>query len=276
MASQLKEAVKWLEQQSYFRKTKVSDQFIWVNKHKNVKGQFMEIYKNTNGQGENIVIPSGVRGKKWAEFAGFIELILNGGLKERRKKNNSSAEQRRGFVRKVGTVSNQHLSNSFGAKQSKSALIAKSYAEILKKNCSRSVLQSNRIVQSRVAEKEEREPVFNEEMAFVCVREKVEDAWKNIEVAINDLFKCRIQLKPFQADRAFFTCRNDKEVSIFRNRNFDFLRNALAVRFNSWEEDEGSKCRMITFTGGWVSVAGLPVSMWNRSNFEKIAEYCGG
>lgn len=48
------------------------------------------------------------------------------------------------------------------------------------------------------------------------------------------------------------------------------------VRFNSWEEDEGSKCRMIIFTGGWVSVVGLPVSMWNRKNFEKIAEYCGG
>lgn len=69
--------------------------------------------------------------------------------------------------------------------------------------------------------------------------------------------------------RAFFICRGDKEVNIFKNRNFALL----AVRFKSWEEDEGSKCRMITFTG---QVAGLPVSMWNRRNFEKIAEYCGG
>lgn len=33
---------------------------------------------------------------------------------------------------------------------------------------------------------------------------------------------------------------------------------------------------MITFTGGWILVAGLPVSMWNKENFERIAEYCGG
>lgn len=49
----------------------------------------------------------------------------------------------------------------------------------------------------------------------MCVfREKVEDAWKNIEATINEAFKCRIQLKPFQADRAFFVCRSDKEVNI--------------------------------------------------------------
>ncbi|KAM7493531.1 hypothetical protein LguiB_028140 [Lonicera macranthoides] len=65
-------------------------------------------------------------------------------------------------------------------------------------------------------------------------------------------------------------------MKIFKNRNFAFLKGSIAVRFKSWEEDEGSKCRMITFTGGWVSIAGLPISMWNESNFEKIAEYCGG
>ena len=112
------------------------------------------------------------------------------------------------------------------------------------------------------------EPEFDEEKAFVCIREKVEDAWRNIEEEINEFFDCHIRLNPFQADRAFFMCKNDKEMKIFENRNFAFLRRSVAVRFKSWEEDEGNKCRTITSTEGWVSIAGLPVSMWNKRNFE--------
>lgn len=38
----------------------------------------MEVYKNLNVVGENIVIPAGDEGSKWNDFIEAVELILNG------------------------------------------------------------------------------------------------------------------------------------------------------------------------------------------------------
>lgn len=73
------------------------------------------------------------------------------------------------------------------------------------------------------------EPGFEEEMAFVCIREKVEDAWKHIEATINESFECSIRHRPFQADRAFFICRNDKELDRLKTKILHFLEVLLQL-----------------------------------------------
>lgn len=115
VAVQLKEAAKHLEQQTFFKKNKVADQIIWVNKHKNCKGQYMEVYKNSNGVGENVVMPLGEECKKWFEIAESIDLILHGGLKERRKKINSFNIQSTGFEKKKGTIVEQQHEIEMGS-----------------------------------------------------------------------------------------------------------------------------------------------------------------
>ena len=84
---------------------------------------------------------------------GSIQLILNGGLKEKRKKTNSLNDQIKGFERKKCTDLNQQSRNIYGAKQGKVVQSSTSYAEILKNNCIISKKQSSRLVQRRVADK---------------------------------------------------------------------------------------------------------------------------
>lgn len=64
-----------MEQQTFFKKNKVVDRIIWVNKHNNDKGQYMEVYKNMNRVGENIVAPYGEKGKKMARMVESILLL---------------------------------------------------------------------------------------------------------------------------------------------------------------------------------------------------------
>ena len=268
IASQLLQAANRGNQQSFFSKRKINDQVVWLNRHENKKGQYMELYKNVNGVGANVVVPAGVKGKSWVEIAGAIELILNGGLKERKTyvKHNQSMARKATAGKKVDM--GKHSERKNGECSNSNRDRASSFADIVKKNSMKQ--------QILCGNEEAIEAVFDENLTIVCVREKVEDEWKAIEGAINEKFDCNVRLRPFQADRAFFVCKNEEEYNKFKERNFAFFKGALVVRFKTWLDDDGSMARQITFTGGWISIAGLPVSMWNERYFEKIADFCGG
>lgn len=117
---------------------------------------------------------------------------------------------------------------------------------------------------------------FEEEKTMVCIREKVEDSWKGIETTVNEIFKTRVHFRPYQADRAFFTCKDEEEFKKFKDRNFIYLRGSRVIRLRRWIDDDGILEGKITFTGGWISISELPVNMWSKRNFERIANFCGG
>lgn len=113
-------------------------------------------------------------------------------------------------------------------------------------------------VRSREIEVVPSEMNFEEEKTMVCIRENVEDLWKGIETEVNEAFKTKIHLRPCQADRAFFTCKDDEE---FKDRNFVFLTKAHAIISRRWIDENGIPTWKITFTEGWLSISGLPVHL---------------
>lgn len=133
IAIQLIEAAQRRDR-AFFRKNKIKEQIIWLNKHENAKGQFIEIYKNFNGVGENVVVPAGDEGGRWMDMAEAIKLILNGGLKERMIKNRNRTIAPKGGARLNSGNSRKALQKSNGGRMNVVHNKAASYADAVKVN----------------------------------------------------------------------------------------------------------------------------------------------
>ncbi|KAK9138616.1 hypothetical protein Sjap_009210 [Stephania japonica] len=120
-----------------------------------------------------------------------------------------------------------------------------------------------------------RQPLKEWEPAIVVFRSSIFCPWELIEERFKKELNLSVSLKPLGEDRAVLFCTSEIERDKLLTRTAaiggDLIDKACTWKPEvHWEERRwgGANC--------WISLSGIPLSMWNREAFAKIAERFGG
>lgn len=86
----------------------------------------------------------------------------------------------------------------------------------------------------------------------------------------------RIEIFPFQANKAVWWPKSKEEALYFLNRCKCFFDQGMALIFEEWKSDVNAKVSMLECSNSWVKIFGIPWNLWSNSLFESLGEQCGG
>lgn len=88
--------------------------------------------------------------------------------------------------------------------------------------------------------------------------------------------KRRVQLFPFQADKAVWWPESRQEAEYYIRLRRCFIDQGLILDFAAWTEDINTKGEVLECCNSWVKLSGIPWNLWSNSLFEQIGRLYGG
>ncbi|KAK9110285.1 hypothetical protein Sjap_018345 [Stephania japonica] len=236
---------------------------ISVQRIKNDRGLALKILKLTGNGRQMILIPESNGIHPWGGLVEAIEGIVR--LGETQNKGKEVAEQNQ--------MGCQRLRGRCRPPQQE--IQGRVKVRLLDINHHREGTKSEPGNPTSSSRQRHRQPLKEWEPAIVVFRSSIFCPWELIEERLTKELNRSASLKPLGEDRAVLFCTSEIERDKLLTRTAviggDLIDKACTWKPEvHWEERRwgGANC--------WISLSGIPLSMWNREAFAKIAERFGG
>ncbi|XP_075503804.1 uncharacterized protein LOC142541110 [Primulina tabacum] len=99
---------------------------------------------------------------------------------------------------------------------------------------------------------------------------------RRLESLLGKDVKRRIEVYPFQANKAVWWPECQKELSLYLKLKRGFFESGVALDFEEWRSNINSADSVIKCCNSWIKILGLSWNLWSLDNFKVIGAQCGG
>ncbi|KAM7489698.1 hypothetical protein LguiB_027182 [Lonicera macranthoides] len=255
MIQNLKKAKNQFNEVNFFSKYQASYALFLLQRYNNNKGSFISLLRLHQGVVKNVVsFPSGVIGEGWLEIAKELHCLLH----------DPPTQQRVAHWRTSRAVQEALVSKGHGKAPTRDKGYVEKKIELDKEN-------SKRISKERGKSGDDWGHIV------VCTRENLWDSWGDIQKSLSKFINNRVNLTPFQPDKALFYCEDEEEANSISKKKIVNIPGSFKVILLGWKQQEDQVWnKKVSCTGGWIEVEDLPLRWWTSEVFEAIGSKCGG
>ncbi|KAM7465483.1 hypothetical protein LguiB_013045 [Lonicera macranthoides] len=306
LVNNLRKAKEQFSKGSFFTKYQTSYALFLLQRFDNQNGSFISLSKIQQSIVKCVVVfPAGQEGEGWLGIAGELHILLFDPPKRKLGLDQRKSEWNRGATRKVTGIEREGEPLTYAE-----AVAVKHKASKVKDISNEQIVNSKEGVRVRnivmrgkgifvegvrrgvvdrgdkVKQGQNMSKLYHKEKeqfkmddwskTVVCTRESLWHDWSSIQNYINKLVGTEYVLFPFLPDKAIFHCCTSKEAEEFGKDRAWFSTRSTAIVLKKWHPAEVFLDKKVAFTGGWIEVENLPLSLWRTEVFLKIGELCGG
>ncbi|KAM7484876.1 hypothetical protein LguiA_000885 [Lonicera macranthoides] len=306
LVNNLRKAKEQFSKGSFFTKYQTSYALFLLQRFDNQNSSFISLSKIQQSIVKSVVVfPAGQEGEGWLGIAGELHLLLFDPPKRKLGLDQRKSEWNRGATRKVTgieregepltyaeavavkhkaskvkDINNEQIVNSKEGVRVRNIIMRGK--GIFVEGVRRGVVdRGDKVKQgqntSKLYHKEKKQFKMDDwSKTVVCTRESLWHDWSSIQNCINKLLGTEYVLFPFLPDKATFHCCTSKEAEELGKDRAWFSTRSTAIVLKKWHPPEVFLDKKVAFTGGWIEVENLPLSLWRTEVFLKIGELCGG
>ncbi|XP_073015618.1 uncharacterized protein [Primulina eburnea] len=112
--------------------------------------------------------------------------------------------------------------------------------------------------------------------AIIITKDCVNISWEMVTNALGKAVKRKIEVFPFQANKAVWWPQNEEDASFYLRMKKSFLENRVTLSFERWNQHSNTEEEVYECCNSWVRLLGIPWDLWSTELFKNIGQQCGG
>ncbi|XP_073063639.1 uncharacterized protein [Primulina eburnea] len=212
----------------------------------NRRGRFLEISRySSTGKKQNIIVPIGLKALGWMRISDILIKLLSG-------KSQILVQEPKVYGK---AINRDKATQKTVQKEDR--------------NLSQEATKVSEVSDWQISERD-----WNG--AIIITKGRVNVLWSQVEMVLGKDVKRRIEVHPFQANKAVWWPQDSKELSHYIKLRRGFFDYGVALDFAEWRPDINAADSVIKCCNSWIKVSGLPWNLWTLDNFKAIGSLCGG